>query len=60
MEGVADKLCWDVYLRVGKPIPIPIPIPHPVWKTRLDMARALRQLTLPIEEQLEEDAKWKE
>ena len=56
MEGVADKLCWDVYLRVGKPIPIP----HPLWQVYRDMADEIHEIIAPTRDQLEEDTKWKE
>ena len=56
MEGVIRKLRGDVYLRANKHIP---PF-HPSRRIRREIGSAMRQLILPIKEQLYEDATWKE
>ena len=55
MEEVNHKVRWEVHRRVGKPIPHP----HPGWRIRAT-ANVMCEIIDSMEEQLYEDAKWKE
>ena len=54
MEGVNRKVKWEVLLRAAKHTP------HPAQRIRIADTRTMRQLILPVKEQLYEDATWKE
>ena len=58
MEGVIDKVRWEVRLRADKHTPHTLH--HPAWRIRREIDRVMHEITLPIHAQLHEDAEWKE
>ena len=53
MEEVKPKVRWEVRLRAAKHIP-------PSWPAYREIDNVISEIIDPIDEQLEEDAKWKE